>query len=234
MGRLGVRHRLTLGVGILLVLMLLLAGGGVWQLRAMSAQLENVVQVHGRSGELAQRLHAAPLRWMERLRANAAGGIGRSAARVAFGGLLGAASTITMAEVLASPASGWAQAALVAPVTSADRLCAPHPFAGLLVAQVVPHPGRQLHPLADEFQRGRLAHGDSGSHGALEGYLVLRVVVEALRSCERSLDRKCVLHVLGTRSFDLPGMKLQFGPAQRQARPFVEINLLDTQGRLRH
>lgn len=67
--RLGVRHRLLLGVGFLIALLLLLAGGAVWQLRAMGAQLESVVQVHGHRGELAQRLQAAQLRWMERLRA---------------------------------------------------------------------------------------------------------------------------------------------------------------------
>lgn len=111
---------------------------------------------------------------------------------------------------------------------------APHPFAGLLVTQVVPHPDRRLQPLADEFQRERAAHGASSSHGALEGYLALRVAVEALRSCERSPDRRCVLQALRARSFDLPGMKVQFGAAQRQPHPFVEINLLDAGGRLRH
>jgi len=109
-----------------------------------------------------------------------------------------------------------------------------HPFAGLLVTQVVPHPDQRLHPLVDEFQRERSARGGSSSHAALEGYLALRVVVEAVRSCERSLERRCVLQALGARSFDLPGMKVQFGPAQRQPHPFVDINLLDAGGRLRH
>lgn len=109
-----------------------------------------------------------------------------------------------------------------------------HPFSGLLVTQVVPHPDRRLHPLVDEFQRARAAFGGSSSHGALEGYLALRVAVEALRSCERSLERRCVLQALVARSFELPGMKVQFGPAQRQPRPFVEVNLLDAGGRLRH
>jgi ABC-type branched-subunit amino acid transport system substrate-binding protein len=112
---------------------------------------------------------------------------------------------------------------------------APHPFAGLLVTQVVPHPQQRLHPLVDEFQRERALHGSSASntHGSLEGYLALRVVIEALGACAREPDRKCLLHVLGSRSFDLPGVKVQFGRAQRQQRPFVEINLIDAQGRLR-
>lgn len=66
---LGVRQRLWLGVGSLVALLLVLACGAVWQLREMSAQLHTIVEVHGQRGELAHRLHAAQLRWMERLRA---------------------------------------------------------------------------------------------------------------------------------------------------------------------
>jgi len=68
--RLGVRQRLLLGVGFLIALLLVLAGGAVSQLRAMGVQMESVVQVHGHRGELAHQLHAAQLRWMERLRAS--------------------------------------------------------------------------------------------------------------------------------------------------------------------
>ena len=67
--QLGVRQRLWLGVGSLVALMLVLTGGAVWQLREMSAQLHTIVQGHGQRGELAHRLHAAQLQWMERLRA---------------------------------------------------------------------------------------------------------------------------------------------------------------------
>ena len=66
---LGVRQRLWLGVGSLIALLLVLACGGVWQLREMNAQLHTIVEGHGQRGELAHRLHAAQLTWMERLRA---------------------------------------------------------------------------------------------------------------------------------------------------------------------
>ena len=66
---LGVRQRLWLGVGSLIALLLVLACGGVWQLREMNAQLHTIVEGHGQRGELAHRLHAAQLKWMERLRA---------------------------------------------------------------------------------------------------------------------------------------------------------------------
>ena len=116
----------------------------------------------------------------------------------------------------------------------------PHPLAGLLVTQVVPHPGNALHPLVAEYQRALMAHAahdeqgaNPGSHASLEAYAAVRVVQEALRACGREAGRACLLQVLPTRSFELPGLKVQFGPAQRQPRPFVEITLLDGAWRLR-
>jgi methyl-accepting chemotaxis protein len=41
----------------------------MWQLHEMSGQMQAIVQQHGQRGELAHRLHAAQLKWMERLRA---------------------------------------------------------------------------------------------------------------------------------------------------------------------
>lgn len=67
--RRSVRQRLWLGTGSLVVLLVLMAGGAIWQLRELSAQMQAIVQEHGHRGELAHRLHAAQLKWMERLRA---------------------------------------------------------------------------------------------------------------------------------------------------------------------
>lgn len=109
-----------------------------------------------------------------------------------------------------------------------------HPLAGLLVTQVVPHPSNALHPLAVEYQRALAAHaGGPASHASLEAYLALRVIHEALRGCAREPARACLLQALATRSLELPGTRVQFGAGQRQARPFVEITLLDGEGRFR-
>lgn len=110
----------------------------------------------------------------------------------------------------------------------------PDPLAGLLVTQVVPNPNNLLHPLVAEYQRALAAHGGGpGSYPSLEGYLAMRVIQEALRACGREPDRACLLQSLALRSVELPGMKVQFGSGQRQARPFVEITLLDGEGRFR-
>jgi methyl-accepting chemotaxis protein len=64
-----VRQQLWLGTGSLVLLLVLIAGGAIWQLRDMSAQMQSIVKGHGLRGELAHQLHAAQLKWMERLRA---------------------------------------------------------------------------------------------------------------------------------------------------------------------
>jgi hypothetical protein len=66
--RRSVRQRLWLGTGTLMVLLVLMAGGAIWQLRELSAQMQAIVQKDGHRGELAHRLHADQLKWMERLR----------------------------------------------------------------------------------------------------------------------------------------------------------------------
>ncbi len=115
-----------------------------------------------------------------------------------------------------------------------DGSAGAHPLAGLLVTQVVPHPSNALHPLVTEYRAALAAHGASaGSYPSLEGYLAIRLIQEALRACGRDAQRACLLQSLATRSHDLPGTKVQLGAAQRQARPFVEITLLDAAGRFR-
>ncbi len=111
----------------------------------------------------------------------------------------------------------------------------PHPLAGLLVTQVVPHPSQMLHPLVAEYQRAAAAQRvAAGGYASLEAYLATRVILEGLRACGREAGRACLLRTLATRSLDLPGLKVQFGSGQRQPRPFVDITLLDAEGRFRH
>lgn len=118
--------------------------------------------------------------------------------------------------------------------------------AGLLVTQVMPHPSNLAHPLVADYQRAMAAHGASlgnakPSYPSIEGYQAMRVLHEALRACSREFGRdaareaarSCVTQALATRSFDVAGQRIHFGSEQRQARPFVEMTLLDGQGRFR-
>lgn len=109
-----------------------------------------------------------------------------------------------------------------------------HPLAGLLVTQVVPHPNQRSHPAVEEYQRALMAQGAGpGSYPSFEAYLGIRLTQEALGLCDRDPGRACLLHVLATRAFELPGLTVRFGSAQRQTHPFVEITMLDAQGRFK-
>lgn len=110
----------------------------------------------------------------------------------------------------------------------------PHPLAGLMVTQVVPHPNQRAHRLVEEYQRALTVQGTGpASYPSLEAYLATRVIQEALGYCDRDLGRTCLMHVLATRALELPGLTVRFGSAQRQTHPYVEITMLDAQGRFR-
>jgi ABC-type branched-subunit amino acid transport system substrate-binding protein len=110
----------------------------------------------------------------------------------------------------------------------------PHPQAGLLVTQVVPHPNQRSHRIVEEYQRALTAQGTGpGSYPSLEAYLAMRVIQEALGNCERDPGQTCLLKVLSTRALELPGLTVRFGSAHRQPNPYVEITMLDAQGRFR-
>lgn len=64
-----VKARLVRGIGLIVGLLIVLALGASWQLKALGSQMERLVDVHGRNADLAHRLHSAQLGWMERLRA---------------------------------------------------------------------------------------------------------------------------------------------------------------------
>lgn len=109
-----------------------------------------------------------------------------------------------------------------------------HPLTGLLVTQVVPHPNNLSHPLVSEYRRSLAQHGSGdGSYPSLEGYMGMRVIQEAVRSCVRELTRPCITNVLENRTIDIPGIRVRFGAAHRQPKPYVEITLLDREGKFR-
>jgi branched-chain amino acid transport system substrate-binding protein len=124
-----------------------------------------------------------------------------------------------------------AGAALATPTAGAATS---HPLAGVLVTQVMPHPGQLSHPLVAEYRQALAAQdARDASYPSLEGYLAARVIVAGLRACGRDASRACLLRALGASRLDLPGGPVQFDGTQRLARPFVEITMLDARGRFR-
>jgi len=107
---------------------------------------------------------------------------------------------------------------------------------GLVVAQVLPLP-RGTHRLAQEARaelgKQGVTHPDAISYPQLEGYLYGRVLSDALRSCGRRASSACLTSALDSRQMDVAGYSVQFTPNNRKGSSFVELTILDAQGRLR-
>jgi len=106
-------------------------------------------------------------------------------------------------------------------------------LAGVMVAQVVPHPSNLTVPLVAEFNRAAAAAGIKPGYAGLEGYLYARVLVEALTRCAREPSRRCLATALEARPVDAGGHRVQFSPTDHHGSHFVEMTLLRPDGRFR-
>ncbi|MDR7152032.1 ABC-type branched-subunit amino acid transport system substrate-binding protein [Hydrogenophaga palleronii] len=107
-------------------------------------------------------------------------------------------------------------------------------LAGLVVSQVVPHPKQLSHPLIAAYARDAARKpGAAPSYPAVEGYLYMRALGEAIRLCGANVSRECVLKTLETKPLALPGFKVNFEKGQRRGSAFVELTLLRADGGFR-
>ena len=109
--------------------------------------------------------------------------------------------------------------------------------AGVSVAQGIPNPYKAVTPIAREFQaRIKLLGIDAtrANFASLEGYIVARVVVEGLRRTNKSPSRQDLVRGLESlQRFDLGGFLIEFGAGQREGSRFIELSLIDSEGRIR-
>lgn len=103
--------------------------------------------------------------------------------------------------------------------------------AGVVVSQVLPHPMRLAHPLVAAYHRALAGESLRPSYASLEGFLYGRVLAEALRLCGRRAVAACIQDVLSSRTPEVPGWRLAFTPQDRRGARFIEITMLDREGR---
>jgi ABC-type branched-subunit amino acid transport system substrate-binding protein len=105
--------------------------------------------------------------------------------------------------------------------------------AGVIVSQVVPVPGDKSVPLVASYQAALAAHDPGAKPGfvSLEGYLVGRLVIEALKRVPGEPTREALLDaVTDSGSFDLDGMELTYGPENNQGMNQVFFTILQADG----
>lgn len=104
--------------------------------------------------------------------------------------------------------------------------------AGVIVSQVVPFPRDKSLPVVASYQTAIAAVNPKSKPGfvSLEGYLVGRLVVEALKRIPGEPSREALLDAIAKAPFDLGGVKLSFGPANNQGSNQVYFTILQSDG----
>ncbi|EDP65717.1 Extracellular ligand-binding receptor [alpha proteobacterium BAL199] len=105
--------------------------------------------------------------------------------------------------------------------------------AGVIISQVVPFPFDVSVPVVAAYQKA-LAASDASAKpgfGSLEGYMVGRLTVEALKIAGADVTRESLLKAIyGTGTFDLGGAVLKYGPGDNQGMEEVYLTEIQADG----
>ncbi|MBV8656974.1 MAG: ABC transporter substrate-binding protein [Burkholderiales bacterium] len=98
-------------------------------------------------------------------------------------------------------------------------------MSGVSVSQVVPDPSKSSLPLVGDYKRAMAKEGANAVDAvSLEGYIVARVLVEALKHAPPHPTRADMLKALDTLGdLDLGGFHLHFSPNDHEASHWVEL-----------
>lgn len=104
--------------------------------------------------------------------------------------------------------------------------------AGVIVSQVVPFPWDKSLPVVASYQAAIAAANAKAKPGfvSLEGYLVGRLVVEALKRIPGEPSREALLDAIAKAPFDFGGLTLSYGPARNQGSDQVFFTILQADG----
>jgi branched-chain amino acid transport system substrate-binding protein len=107
--------------------------------------------------------------------------------------------------------------------------------AGVIVSQVVPFPFDKSLPLVASYQAAIAAISPNAKPGfvSMEGYLVGRLVIDALKRIPGEPTREALLDAIAKSPFNLGGVTLKFGPEQSQGSDKVYFTVLQADGSFR-
>jgi branched-chain amino acid transport system substrate-binding protein len=104
--------------------------------------------------------------------------------------------------------------------------------AGVIVSQVVPSPWDDSLPVVASYQHALSAADATAKPGfvSLEGYVVGRLVVDALKRIKGEPTREALLDAIGAAPFNMGGVTLTYGPAKNQGSDQVFFTILQADG----
>lgn len=107
---------------------------------------------------------------------------------------------------------------------------------GLAITQIVPIPSGQQFQVAYEYMNAltELGRGSTPSFYGLEAYVEAKILVEGLRRSGPSITRGNLVKALeGMGEYDAGGYYVSYRPGDHSGSRFVDINVIDREGRLR-
>lgn len=106
--------------------------------------------------------------------------------------------------------------------------------AGVMIAQVVPHPGDWKVPVVMEHRKIMEIYRDEApSHLTLEGFIAAKMLVSALKKLDKEFTPMQLGEALrAARSMDIGGYYLDFSPTRNRGSSYVDINAISRNGKL--
>ncbi|MCC6250013.1 MAG: ABC transporter substrate-binding protein [Rubrivivax sp.] len=107
---------------------------------------------------------------------------------------------------------------------------------GMVFAQVVPSPWERKREITREYQEAarRADPKAEFSYGGMEGFLTAKALVMALRAAGKDLTRTSFARSLRGSTFDLGGVKVQYTNTEHTGSRFVDLSMVDRNGRFIH
>ncbi len=106
--------------------------------------------------------------------------------------------------------------------------------AGVMIAQVVPHPGNWKVPIVMEHRKIMEIYRDEApSHLTLEGFIAAKMLVSTLKKLGKDFTPMQLGDALRASSrLDIGGYYLDFSPSRNRGSSYVDINAISRNGKL--
>jgi ABC-type branched-subunit amino acid transport system substrate-binding protein len=101
---------------------------------------------------------------------------------------------------------------------------------GIGISQVMPYPWNDIVPMVRDYQK--LVGKGGFSYYGIEGFVMARVVVDALRRAGKDLTREKMVSTLEGTSLDLGGFRVSYSPNSRLGSRYVELTVVGPGGKI--
>ena len=101
---------------------------------------------------------------------------------------------------------------------------------GIGISQVMPYPWNDIVPMVRDYQK--LVGKGGFSYYGIEGFVMARVMVDALRRAGKDLTREKMLAALESTNLDLGGFRVSYSPSSRLGSRYVELTVVGPGGKI--